>query len=231
MHYLVIALLILFLLLIAPIIIIYSIVYAIFNSTDKSQKKDFTIAQIPHTAQNTKKTILHESTIPKIEKPYPPSISEKENNSWGKHTEALNNPKPSPQKKQSFIKRKLLTKSEHKFLLHIMQARPDGIAIACKVGLWGIVHNIHQQGWNVINQKHIDFVLYNLQENNILLVIELDDPSHLKEKIQQRDRIKDDILYDAGIPILRIPTSKEYDISDLREKILAKISPDQLNKK
>jgi len=70
-----------------------------------------------------------------------------------------------------------------------------------------------------VHKKHLDFVLYDLRKNDVLLVIELDDPSHLKERVQQRDRVKDDILDDVGIPILRIPTSKTYDINALREKI------------
>ena len=141
------------------------------------------------------------------------------------NTETLPQPQQLPPKKSKFFtKKKLLTKTEHNFLWCLTQARPKGIAIACKVGLWGVVHNLQRNDWNKISQKHLDFVLYDLRKNDVLLVIELDDPSHLKERAQQRDRAKDSILNDAGIPILRIPTSKTYDINVLREKILARIS-------
>ena len=125
---------------------------------------------------------------------------------------------------RQFTKKRLLTKSEHKFFYYLMEAKPKGIAITCKPGLWAVVQNIHKEGRNKISQKHLDFALYDWKTMEVKLVIELDDPSHLREKVQQRDKTKDDILKDAGIRILRIPTSSTYDVDDLRCKILAALT-------
>ena len=168
----------------------------------------------PQPRPNVRIAVPHDTVIPQhISKPSSQCIEEFS--------------RDSNSKKQSFIKKKLLTKTEHKFLLCLMQARPEKIAIACKVGLWGVVHNHHKWDWNKISQKHLDFVLYDYEQNNILLVIELDDSSHQKTTIQQRDKIKDDILNNAGIPILRIPVSDTYNVNNLREKIVAMVFPDE----
>ena len=160
---------------------------------------------------------IQQSQIKRV--PLPPNL--RRNTTHDKPSLPLQK-QPLPAQK-NFTKRKLLTETERKFLLCLMQAVPVGIAIVCKVGLWGVVENIQNSlsGWNKISQKHLDFVLYDAPTNEVKLVIELDDPSHLKKKAQQRDSIKDDILNDAGIPILRVPASQTYDVNYLRNRVLS----------
>jgi very-short-patch-repair endonuclease len=62
-------------------------------------------------------------------------------------------------------------------------------------------HN-RQAHWNKISQKSVDFVLCR-KDGSVLVVIEIDDQSHLSAKRSETDRIKNKILEAAGIPILR----------------------------
>ena len=245
MHFLIIGFFLFLFLIVLPLAVLFGILYLITSAFNAPQEKTRPTPRsiwdpnpyLPPPVEeqpipDVKMTVLHESVVP-------PHLDNKKDTSIATLIHKfffgdINNIPPAHEarrhhpnlvhRSQFFVKRKILTKTEHKFLLYLMQARPEGIAIACKVGLWGVVRNIQKSDWNKISQKHLDFVLYDLRKNDVLLVIELDDPSHLKERAQQRDRAKDSILNDAGIPILRIPTSKTYDINVLREKILARIS-------
>jgi very-short-patch-repair endonuclease len=54
------------------------------------------------------------------------------------------------------------------------------------------------------------------------MAIELDDASHRTPRPPyraRRDAFKDQVLADAGIPVLRIPTAEAYSPEDLAEKI------------
>lgn len=73
--------------------------------------------------------------------------------------------------------------------------------------------------FNYIKSKHIDFVICDI-EMNIVLVIEVDDKSHLKEDRRQRDQFVDRIFEQVGLKILHIwkwdSTLKDVIISSLR---------------
>ena len=78
---------------------------------------------------------------------------------------------------------------------------------------------------NIIQSKHIDFILFN-QQGEILLCIELDDPSHFNyfegwythEKVKA-DFEKDIIFYYTGIPFLRV----DYDSIDKLPELILQI--------
>ena len=57
-------------------------------------------------------------------------------------------------------------------------------------------------------QKHVDFVLCDRETVTPLLAIELDGASHRTAIQQQRDAEKDEVLRQAGLPLLRIETQK-----------------------
>ena len=50
------------------------------------------------------------------------------------------------------------------------------------------------------------------------LVIELDDKSHHRPEVRERDRFKDDPLASAGVPILRVKVGW-YEADDLRARV------------
>jgi hypothetical protein len=55
-----------------------------------------------------------------------------------------------------------------------------------------------------VRQKHVDFLLCDREKVGPVLVIELDDASHQREDVRERDGAKDAILQAAGLPILRV---------------------------
>jgi len=122
-----------------------------------------------------------------------------------------------------FRRRLFMTKAELEFYYSLKKAIPHSVTIHSHVGLWAIVDNIHHKDWNKISQKHIDFILYEEIENLVLLAIELDDSSHNSYSAQKRDAAKNEILQDAGIPLLRIWVTQYYDTKTLVDKIIEAI--------
>lgn len=57
------------------------------------------------------------------------------------------------------------------------------------------------------------------QSSKIELLIELDDPSHLKQKAIRDDCFKDELTKNVGIPLLRVSVNDDYLIDDLISKI------------
>ena len=69
-----------------------------------------------------------------------------------------------------------------------------------------------------INKKHVDYVIVERKTYKPLLIIELDDRSHLQKKRKQRDDFVDKVFNDAGIPILHVTKPaflKSDDIIDI----------------
>ena len=70
--------------------------------------------------------------------------------------------------------------------------------------------------------RHVDFLLCEPYTLKPLLVIELDDHSHLKPEAQAADRFKDAVFAGAGLPLLRLDRPN-YSASQLRDQIAAKL--------
>lgn len=69
-----------------------------------------------------------------------------------------------------------------------------------------------------IAAKHLDFVLCHA-DNRIYCAIELDDRSHQRPDRRDRDALVDEVLHSAGIPLLRVPIQKRYDIAALQDQL------------
>lgn len=63
---------------------------------------------------------------------------------------------------------------------------------------------------------HCDFVIYSTLDKSIQLVVEVDGKQHQEEVQARRDRRKDRLLNEAGINVLRLPTTS----MDCKEKII-----------
>lgn len=74
---------------------------------------------------------------------------------------------------------------------------------------------------NKIRQKSVDFVLVEKNTMKTLLVIELDDRSHLKPERMARDQFLDTIFAEAGLKLLRIQNQRQYDEGVLSQQINA----------
>ena len=76
-----------------------------------------------------------------------------------------------------------------------------------------------QRAFNAISAKHFDFLICDPIDYSIKLVIELDDSSHGSSKVRKRDSLKDSACRSAGLPLLRIKASNEYDVNEMRRQI------------
>lgn len=74
--------------------------------------------------------------------------------------------------------------------------------------------------FNKISSKHVDFVVLHKQKFSVVCAIELDDKSHDRKDRQDRDKLLNSAFKEANLPLLRIPTSKEYSAKSIRNLIL-----------
>lgn len=109
----------------------------------------------------------------------------------------------------------ILTSPEYRFYL-VLKPMMDirGYIICPKVGLKDLFEvnactKDRQKHFRKISQKHIDFLICSADLRPIF-AIELDDKSHKRADIKERDRFKDLVFESAGFPLYRIPTASSY---------------------
>ncbi|MCF7916573.1 MAG: DUF2726 domain-containing protein [Candidatus Omnitrophica bacterium] len=71
-----------------------------------------------------------------------------------------------------------------------------------------------------IIQKHVDFVLCEYSHLDPICCIELDDYSHKFKKRKERDVFVNKVFESAGLPLLRVKVSSNYDVQSLEENII-----------
>jgi very-short-patch-repair endonuclease len=90
------------------------------------------------------------------------------------------------------------------------------------VVLANVRHRFWQTNFNQVCAKHVDFLICDAALSPIM-VVELDDSSHLLPDRIARDRVVNRILKSASLPILRVPVRRAYDADELENQLLAKI--------
>jgi len=77
---------------------------------------------------------------------------------------------------------------------------------------------------NQVLCKHVDFLLCSRDFLKPLLVIELDDSSHVKNLgAIERDKFKNDTFAAIGMPLLRVPLQEKYDYDGLGVEIRSRL--------
>lgn len=121
----------------------------------------------------------------------------------------------------------LFTKAEWQFYRALKQALEPELLIFAKVRIADVLSvqgpKTRSQGWwkafTRISSKHVDFVLCRPGNGEILCAIELDDRSHAKRERRQRDQFVNQAFSAAELPLLRIPTQRQYDPRTLRDQV------------
>jgi len=119
--------------------------------------------------------------------------------------------------------RRLLSRGELAFFHVLRRAVRGRCAASLKSRLADVIHCPAEQ-WETpfgrrLAQKHVDLVLYDVQDARILAVIELDDRSHDRPDRKRRDAFLNALLSRAGIPLLRIRAAARYDQAELTRLI------------
>lgn len=118
----------------------------------------------------------------------------------------------------------LLSKAEQNFFNQLLQNIPENLYVQSKIRLFDVIKpNVSGRNFimlrNKIISRHLDFIIIEKSSSKIVMAIELDDSSHLSVKVQDRDKFKDIALKSAGIRLVRIKTSSNYDFSFLTETL------------
>lgn len=116
-------------------------------------------------------------------------------------------------RKQKFFPRRVITAFESKMFHRLNEAFPDYHVLA-QVAFSALITNQNYKIRNRFNRKVTDFVILD-QAYNVLVIIELDDPSHIGKETEDAER--DAMLEEAGYRILRYTNIPS--ISTLRHDI------------
>ncbi len=123
----------------------------------------------------------------------------------------------------------LLTKGEYAFYRELSHLTADQYIVSMKVRLSDVI-TCPREAWKggyqgKISQKHLDFVLCDLESARILLAIELDDRSHGRADRRKRDEFLDAAMAAAGVPLLRFRAAASYDPKRIADAIDAALNP------
>lgn len=113
----------------------------------------------------------------------------------------------------------LLTQNELKFY-KLLKSITDknNLNLFSQVALYEIIKSKNIKHFNKIKSKTIDFVITDVN-CKIKLCIELDDPTHIKENRQKRDKFVDNLFKELNIKLIRIPVQSYYKLNELENKI------------
>lgn len=123
----------------------------------------------------------------------------------------------------TFQKKPLLTNNEKEFFQRLKRAVPE-YEIFVQVSMGALMTGKHQSGNHIrtrarFAQKIVDFVVATT-DGDALLLIELDDRTHNKNKDRQRDQM----TYLAGYKTLRFESRAKPSVVDLRNQVLKAVS-------
>ena len=125
-------------------------------------------------------------------------------------------------------RKKLLSSAELNFYQVLKSIIPEDREISCKCRLEDIatVENcpLREAFRARIKSRHVDFVIYNPENVYTDFAIELDDRSHDTEKQKKADAFKDKVFETIGMPLIRIPARRTYQIEEIRTIIETKIN-------
>lgn len=121
----------------------------------------------------------------------------------------------------------LFTPTEKKFFKVLKNISGDSFHVFGKVRVSDILNPAarrYQKGGNYhfllsqINQKHVDFVITDL-DLVFLCAIELNDPSHLRKERRKRDQYLKDAFSSAGVPLVWVNAQSSYVDTELADHI------------
>lgn len=128
-----------------------------------------------------------------------------------------------PSKLPYRLRQDFLSRAELSFYHVLRQAVGDQFTVCCKVGLTEIFWVAQQEDrlkWrNKIHQKHVDFLVCDVQTMQPVAGVELDDASHERADRKARDWFVDQVFEQAGLPLIHVPARRSYAVSDIQESL------------
>ncbi len=117
------------------------------------------------------------------------------------------------------INERFLTPAEKKFYFLLKEHTPEEIVICPKVRLADILavdtgDKKYMMYFNKVARKHVDFLLCDSSDMQMLCAVELDDSSHELKERKKRDRFVNKAFAAAGLDIIHIPLKSEFEDED-----------------
>jgi hypothetical protein len=123
----------------------------------------------------------------------------------------------------------VLTPGRLAFFEVLQQALPEGYAVFAEVSLAAIFEVRRGRPWksahNRINQKRVDFVVYERATTRPICGIELDDVSHGRADRQDRDLFVDEVFKACRLPLIRVRAARSYSVADVKARLASVIRP------
>jgi very-short-patch-repair endonuclease len=119
-----------------------------------------------------------------------------------------------------FLPKKIQTENEIAFFNILKKLFPDNY-IAVQVCMSALISASDYKNRSQFRSYYVDFVICDQNAENALLIIELDDSSHNKEKRIQQDNRKNSVIAAANIPFVRYLAKRNYNIKE----VAATLSP------
>lgn len=120
----------------------------------------------------------------------------------------------------TFEMKSALSPTEGRLFNALIEAVGNELYVFPKMSLHEIIHNTHEDDFERISSKSIDFMIYRKEIFEPKCAIELDDKSHENKTTLEHDRVKDYYLNTAGIPVIRLPVYKKFLPKKLRDIII-----------
>jgi hypothetical protein len=115
----------------------------------------------------------------------------------------------------------LLTDNERRFYDCLAQITDSRCRIQIKPRLADVFEHEKVNGaFQMISQKHVDFLICRNDDWMPMLGIELDDASHQRADRRERDMFVNNLFASTGVPLLRLPVG---DLDNL-EKLVAELT-------
>lgn len=131
-------------------------------------------------------------------------------------------PPPLPEELPYKLRDDFLSRAEFSFYRILQQAAAE-VVVCPKVNMVDVLYvtqpNENHPHRMRIDRKHVDFLLCDARTMRPRAVVELDDRSHRRTDRQEKDRLKDRAFKAAGLPLLRFPVQRSYDVEQVRRAL------------
>lgn len=131
-------------------------------------------------------------------------------------------PKEKSPEVRRYTSRKVMTNNEHEFYRRLLRARPRGFEVFSEMSMGAILKPLAEDierrnsDFYHIASSRVDFVVWHLEKNEILLLIELDDKTHIPE----RDQARDALTKSAGLQTWRVQSTQKPSVEQIRARLL-----------
>ena len=120
----------------------------------------------------------------------------------------------------AYTAKALLTPTEARFHSCLLQITQERCRIQIKPRLADVFEHEKVNGaFQMISQKHIDFLICRNEDWMPMLGIELDDASHQRADRKDRDMFVNNLFASTGVPLLRLPVQELDQLERLIEEL------------